>query len=290
MAKNLSFQQDYVTAYEKSKDKRINTGIINLAEMNFNIKQSLRKDKFDKEKKAENYGKKIDDCFSYMLTTFFKIDEVSPIYKGFQNLFAEAYLDDEVDYRERTKAKLNRIYGFVNDLGEQDLSGTALLSLIRRELTDGRVDEPINDTKFDAMFAQILFRSETMQLLTGEQRMSEAPHFLEQIATMESYLFSKRFFYDDYRKSVTGLANYLLARAGMPEIYINPSELKECYRYAQSGDKEELVVFYKEKICDSVKDLMIAPMKEINKKAFDDNATGGIHRDFTPSSLELRLN
>ena len=95
--------------------------------------------------------------------------------------------------------------------------------------------------------------------------MGLVPKFLEDIADMESFLFRKKLFKDDYRKSVTGLTNYLLARAELPLIYIKLIELDECYSYIETVtelyDNKGIVTFYKEKMCDSIENVLIIPMQ-----------------------------
>ena len=103
--------------------------------------------------------------------------------------------------------------------------------------------------------------------------MELVPKFLQNVGNLESHLFRKKLFYDDYRKSVTGLTNYLFARAGIPEIYIKPIELDEYYSYVtreQSVENTEIVTFYKEKICDSIEDILIKPMKDAIKYHTDE--------------------
>ena len=98
-----------------------------------------------------------------------------------------------------------------------------------------------------------------------DTKMSYIPSFLTNLADMESHLFKAKLFYDDYRKSVTGLMNYLLLRARLPLIYIKPIELDNYYEYInlanESFDNSEIETFYKEKMCDSIESDLILPMK-----------------------------
>ena len=296
MAKISGIQMDYVKAFEKLKEKKVDSRIISISEMNYDRKQELREYKLDPSKSAENYDGRIDSCYKYMLTTFYTVDDASPIYETFKKLFAVVYLDntddDTNDYSDKTMAKLNKLYSYINGLGDQDLSGTELLYLIQKEVIKKRskFDKPLVDTTLDTMFAQLLMRCEQMQLSgNATVKMVETEHFLESVAEMERHLFSEKLFYHDYRKSVTCLVNYLFSKAGVPQIYIKPIELDEYYACALSGNNQDLVTFYKEKICDSVEDTLVVPMKKIIKSSLDDSVTSSINKEFSPTALGLRL-
>ncbi len=297
MAKISGIQMDYVKAFEKLKENRVDPRIISISEMNYNRKQELCEYKLDPSKRAEDYDGRIDSCYRYMLTTFYTVDDASPIYGTFKRLFAKAYLDntddDTNDYSDKTMAKLNKLYGYINGLGDQDLSGTELLYLIQKEIIKkkSRFDKTLEDTELDAMFAQLLLKCEMLQLSgNADLKTHETESFLEGVAEMERHLFSKKFFYHDYRKSVTCLVNYLFSKAGVPQVYIKPIELDEYYDYAGREDNQALVTFYKEKICDSVEDTLIVPMKKIIKSSLDASVTRNISREFDPGALDLRLN
>lgn len=269
MAKISKIQKDYIKAYEEAKTKTNVSALLILTEMSYEEKESTVEYKNDVSK--EEYDSKIDTCFKHMLSTFFKIDHSSPIYSNFKEIYKQAYLDntddDTNDYRDETMAKLNRIYNFINNLGDQDLKGTELLSLIRKEVNG--VEEPLKDIYFDSLFDEIKWQCNNIQTATLEEKMDLLPSFFKNVGTMESHLFRKKLFYDDYRKSVTGLTNYLFERAGIPEIYIKPIELDDYYGYVNrigdSFDSKELSTFYKEKICDSIETAFILPMKEAIK-------------------------
>ena len=296
MAKISGIQKEYVEAFEKLKENKVDLRIVSVSEMNYDRKQELREYKLDPSKRAENYDGRIDSCYKYMLTTFYTVDDASPIYETFKNLFAVVYLDntddDTNDYSDKTMAKLNRLYSYINGLGDQDLTGTELLYLIQKEIIKKRskFDKPLADTTLDTMFAQLQIKCEQMQLSgNAAVKLAETEHFLEMVAETERYLFGKKFFYHDYRKSVTCLVNYLFSKAGVPQMHIKPIELDEYYKCASSNNNQDLVTFYKEKICDSVEDALIVPMKKIIKSSFDASVTSSITREFNPAALGLRL-
>lgn len=269
-------QNDYIKAYEKLKEKGINpSGIVMIAETSYDEKVRLVEYKFDLTKKANNYEDKIDSWYKSMIRVFYKVDDESPIYQNFREIFRKVFLDnkddDTNDYRDETMLKLNKIYSFIDDVNGQDLKGTELLSLIRKNITDERVDEPLEDITFDNMFEELKNKSEAISFSKSEQRIEMISDLLNGISKMETHLFREKLFYDDYRKSVIGLANYLLSKANVPEIYIKPIDLDEYYSYVNDGDDLQIVTFYKEKICDSLNDAFVVPMKLTIKHVVDES-------------------
>ena len=269
-------QNDYIKAYEKLKEKNINpSGMVMIAETSYDEKVRLVEYKFDLTKKANNYEDKIDSWYKSMIRVFYKVDDESPIYQNFREIFRKVFLDnkddDTNDYRDETMLKLNKIYSFIDDVNGQDLKGTELLSLIRKNITDERVDEPLEDITFDNMFEELKNKSEAISFSKSEQRIEMISDLLNGISKMETHLFREKLFYDDYRKSVIGLANYLLSKANVPEIYIKPIDLDEYYSYVNDGDDLQIVTFYKEKICDSLNDAFVVPMKLTIKHVVDES-------------------
>ena len=277
MGKISRNQKDYIKAYEELKKTGTNvSALINLTEMSYDSKEQLVQYKFDEQHRSEEYETKIDTYYRHMISTFFKVDAASPIYKNFKEIYSKVYLDntddDTNDYKDETMVKLNKIYDFINGLGDQDLKGTELLSLIRREVNG--VDEPLQDIYFDVQFEELKKQCDEVQLASVDKKMELVSTFLQNVGDMESHLFRHKLFYDDYRKSVTGLVNYLFARAGIPEIHIKPIELEEYYSYVSrenSVENIEIVVFYKEKICDSIEHVFIKPMKDAIKFYTDES-------------------
>ena len=276
MGKISRKQDDYIKAYEEYSKTGINvSALINLTEMSYEEKERLVQYKFEDKYRSEDYDSRINTCYRHMISTFLKIDNASPIYNNFKEIYSKVYLDntddDTNDYKDETMIKLNKIYNFINNLGDQDLKGTELLSLLRRELSG--IDEPLKDDYFDISFEELKGFSKEIQLSSVQEKMELVPKFLQNVGDLESHLFRKKLFYDDYRKSVTGLTNYLFARAGIPEIYIKPIELDEYYSYVtreNSIENNEIVTFYKEIICDSIEDIFIKPMKEAIKYHTDE--------------------
>lgn len=269
MGKISRNQKDYIKAYEAANTKANISALIMLTEMSYEEKEKIVEYKSDISE--EEYFDKINTCYKHMMTTFFRIDKASPIYDNFKEIYGKIYLDntddDTNDYKDETMVKLNIIYSFINNLGEQDLKGTELLSFISKEI-DG-IDKSLDDEYFDVLFEGLKKECDEIQISEIDKKMELIPNFLVNISDMEAHLFRKKLFYDDYRKSVTGLTNYLFARAGIPEIYIKPIELDSYYEYVNDVNEQfnnkKIVNFYKEKICDSIEHIFILPMKEAIK-------------------------
>jgi hypothetical protein len=269
MAKITVYQKEYLKAYEELLKTGVNvSGLVMLTEMSYNTKEKLVEYKSNPKYKANDYSKRMNACFTHMLSTFFKIDSASKIYDAYKRNFAVAYLDnkedDTNDYKDETMIKLNKIYNFINNLKDPELKGTELLSMIRKEITNGEIDEPLEDDYFNISFDYAKDICEQISLAGLDVKMVLISELLYEISDMETHLYRYKLFEEDYRKSITGLVNYLFSRAGIPEIYIKPIELDyyySCLARENSVDTEDLVVFYKEKMCDSIEDVLIAPMK-----------------------------
>lgn len=262
-------QKEYIKAYEVLSSEDINVyALLMLTEMSYEEKERLVEYKSNESLKSEDYYSKIDICYKHLLSTYFKINSASNVYNDFRNLFNNIYLDnkddDTNDYNDDTMAKLNKINNFINSIDiNKDLSGTELLSLIRKNLTSE--DKTLRDYYFDIQFREIKKECLDIKSADLDKKLELVPRLLEDIGDMESHLFRKKLFEDDYRKSVTGLTNYLLSLAELPEIYIKPIELDEYYEYVSrvnNINNEEIVTFYKEKMCDSIEQVLIAPMKK----------------------------
>ena len=271
MAIIIREQKEYIKAYEALSESGLNvSALIMLTSMSYEEKERLSEYKTIAKLRPEEYSKKIDICYRHLLSTFFKLDNASSIHNNFRDIFNKIYLDntddDTNDYTSETMIKLNRIYNFVNSVGDKDLSGTELLSLIRKEVS-GEDNGTLSDSYFDIQFDELKKQCDEIKATTEvDSKMELIPELLENIGDLESHLFRKQLFEDDYRKSVTGLVNYLLVRAELPEIYIKPIELDEYYGYVSrvnSIENTEIVTFIKEKICDSIESVVILPMKEV---------------------------
>ena len=268
MANITGYQQDYVRAYEEmSKDTNV-FALLMLTETSYGEKEKLSEYKLDPKYKAEDYNRRMDIYFKHMLSTFFKVDRAGDVYETYKDLFKIGYLDntndDTNDYRDETMVKLNKIYSFINNNSFKDFKGSELLREIRKEING--VDEGIVDAYYDASFNSLKEQSDMIRNESNlETKMSYIPNFFTELADMEIHLFRSKLFYDDYRKSVTGLMNYLLLRARLPLIYVKPIELDNYYDCIKLShelfDNDEIGTFYKEKMCDSIENNLIVPMK-----------------------------
>jgi Fic family protein len=80
-------------------------------------------------------------------------------------------------------------------------------------------------------------------------------------------------FPDGNKRSTRGIVNYLLERAGLPPVYVKFSELEKYQEALISAmtfnDYQTITNFYKNKLCDSIEELVIDPfvfaINEYNK-------------------------
>ena len=268
MANITGYQEDYVKAYEELSKTTNVFALLMLTETSYGEKEKLSEYKLDPKYKAEDYNKRIDTYFKHMLSTYFKVNSSYDIYETYRNLFKISYLDntndDTNDYRDETMIKLNKIYTFINANSYKEFTGSELLRAITKEINGS--DNGINDSYYDTSFKELKEQSDMIREESNiDIKMSYIPSFLTNLADMEAHLFKNKLFYDDYRKSVTGLMNYLLLRAKLPLIYIKPIELDNYYEYINQSnvlfDNSEIETFYKEKMCDSIEKNLIVPMK-----------------------------
>ena len=274
MANIMGYQEEYIKAYEALEEQKTNvSGLLMLTETSYDGIEKLIEYKSNPRLMPEDYYERLDVFYKHLLSTFFKIDSANSIYDTYKDLFRVTYLDnkdDETnDYKDETMLKLNKIYEFIDKNSEKDYTGTELLCAIRSEMTGKKED--LVDPYYDAIFSSLKEQSDVIRNKDDfESKMKFIPGFLSDIADMESHLFRKKLFYDDYRKSVTGLMNYLLLRARIPLVYIKPIDLEDYYRYIESSnDNKDIIAFYKEKMSDSIEIDLIKPMKKIGFTRID---------------------
>ena len=217
---------------------------------------------------VKDYNKRIDTYFKHMLSTYFKVNASFDAYDTYRDLFKVSYLDntndDTNDYKNETMIKLNKIYNFISANSYKEFTGSELLRAIVKEVNGNEPE--VEDSYYDISFKNLKEQSDIIREESNvETKMSYIPDFLTNLSDMEAHLFKSKLFYDDYRKSVTGLINYLLLRAKLPLIYIKPIELDNYYEYINHAnelfDNDEIETFYKEKMCDSIENNLIVPMK-----------------------------
>ena len=93
--------------------------------------------------------------------------------------------------------------------------------------------------------------------------LEQTPLFLEELLIYKAELIRIHPFPDGNGRSVRGLVNFLLERAGLPPIYVKANErtkYQEAMNKANGGhDYSSLINFYKNKLCDSIEELVIDP-------------------------------
>jgi len=274
MANILGYQEEYIKAYEALEEKKINvSGLLMLTETSYDGIVKLVEYKSNPRLMPEDFHDRLNVFYRHLLSTFFKVDSANNIYDTYKELFRVTYLnneDDETnDYNSETMIKLNKIYEYIDKNSQKDFTGIELLSGIRKEITSK--EEELEDPYYDKIFDSLKKQSDAIKNESDfENKMEYIPSFLSDISNMESHLFRKKLFYDDYRKTVTGLINYLFLRARLPLVYIKPIDLEDYYRFIEDSiDNKDIVSFYKEKMSDSIEIDLINPMKKISLNRID---------------------
>ncbi len=269
MAIITGYQEEYIKAYEALEEKKINvSGLLMLTEISYDGLLKLVEYKSNPKLMPEDFHDRLNVFYRHLLSTFFKVDSANNIYDTYKELFRVTYLDNEDDetndYNSETMIKLNKIYEYIDKNSQKDFTGIELLSGIRKEITNK--EEELEDSYYDSIFVSLKEQSDIIRNESDfETKMKYIPKFLSDISNMESHLFRKKLFYDDYRKSVTGLMNYLFLRARIPLVYIKPIDLEDYYKYIEkSVDNKDIISFYKEKMADSIEMDLIKPMKKIS--------------------------
>ena len=269
MAIITGYQEEYIKAYEALEEKKINvSGLLMLTETSYDGLLKLVEYKSNPKLMPEDFHDRLNVFYRHLLSTFFKVDSANNIYDTYKELFRVTYLDNEDDetndYNSETMIKLNKIYEYIDKNSQKDFTGIELLSGIRKEITNK--EEELEDSYYDSIFVSLKEQSDIIRNESDfETKMKYIPKFLSDISNMESHLFRNKLFYDDYRKSVTGLMNYLFLRARIPLVYIKPIDLEDYYKYIEkSVDNKDIISFYKEKMADSIEIDLIKPMKKIS--------------------------
>ena len=284
------------SVYEELEEDYNADGLINFSEVHYNSIKDLVAYKHDyidspdkpiediegkdyiedPEKRKKDYHRRINSYSNYLLSTFFKIDAVGDIYETYRAMFAIKYLDntddDTNDYTDKTMQKLNRIQLFIDSNSDREFTGIELLSEIRKTV-NGTKSEGLEDPYYDTHFEMLKGFSDRIRQSDIDTKMELMPHFLVELADMQNHLFRKKLFEDDYRKSVTGITNYLLTRARVPLMYVKPFELEDYYEYIKNVndrfDNSDLISFYQEKMSDTIITALILPMKDARRSIID---------------------
>jgi len=294
MANVISYQKTYVEAYKELAGKYDVSGLIMLSELNYDEIQKLAECKNDPKLVAKDYSKRVNSYFEYILSTFFRMSSVKDVYETHKALYERKYLDntddDTNDYSDETIQKLNRIYSFINSNIDRDFTGIELLSGIRKAV-NGEKSEGLEDDYYEVQIRILKNQSELIKESDLETKMSIIPTFFVEMADMQNHLLRKKLFKNDYRKSITGIANFFFMRAGLPLIYVKPIELDDYYGYItkvnELFDNSDLIAFYQEKMSESIEETLILPMKESIKPALDLKKTLIMNSDTEMDDIRL---
>lgn len=118
------------------------------------------------------------------------------------------------------------------------------------------------DREFDKLydFANKMFNSQI------EDRIHMTESFLEDLMRYKAELIRIHPFPDGNGRTIRGITNFLLEKAGLPPVYVKSSERGKYHEAMNKAivdnDYRYLIGFYENKLCDSIKELVIDPFDE----------------------------
>lgn len=137
------------------------------------------------------------------------------------------------------------------------------------------------DREFDKLYllADKMFNSQI------EDRIKMTDYFLTELMKYKTELIRIHPFPDGNGRTIRGITNFLLEKAGLPPVYVKSCERGKYHEAMNkailNNDYRYLIGFYKNKLCDSIKELVIDPFEEAiniykeNEKKKNDNKLDG---------------
>lgn len=267
---------------------------------------------------TNNIMDKIDDYTMSLLSIFFTLNSTNNMFSYVKKNFIEEYVKNESELEgfdekspnvKEMRLGLETMYRFLCSPENNATRGSTMLTDLHEKLYshveygkyareyrtepvihffgDIEVPEPhqiiramLNtDKQFDELY------EEANKIYNSDNRIDMINPFLEELMKYSVEVIRIQPFFDGNKRSVRGVINFLLERAGLPPVYVKVSE-DEKYKDALEDaiiDKNYKTItnFYKNKLCDSIEELVINPFeqaiemyKEEEKKKSENKADG----------------
>ena len=240
----------------------------------------------------------INDYTMHLLTIFFILNSSNKMFSYVEKNFIEEYVRNESEIEGVNDKSIHGIeemrgleamYRYIHS-GENEYStGSMILTDLheklfsyvddgsygRRYRTDVRylpgsgysLEHPeyivSSMRQADRMFDKLYDKADEMSKKDPEDMIHDVNPFLLELMKYKAELIRIHPFPDGNGRSVRGLVNFLLERAGLPPVYVKACErtkYQEAMNKANSEQKyDSLINFYKNKICDSIEELVINP-------------------------------
>ena len=240
----------------------------------------------------------IDDYSMHLLTIFFILNSSNKMFNYVERNFIEEYVRNESDIegvndlsihgKEEMKG-IEAMYRYINS-GENEYSTGSMILTDLHEKLFSYVDDGAYSRRYrtdvrylpesgyelespelivrsmrqaDRQFDELYEESEKMANSEIEDRINMVNPFLDKLLRYKAELIRIHPFPDGNGRTVRGIVNFLLERAGLPPVYVKACERTK-YQEAMNKangehDYTSLINFYKNKLCDSIEELVIDP-------------------------------
>ena len=240
----------------------------------------------------------IDDYSMHLITLFFILNSSNKMFNYVERNFIEEYVRNESEIEGVTdkspngkeiQAGLETMYRFLHSPENDSTTGSIMITDLHEKLFShveyGKYARAYRtDTRFfpgtgieledpymiprcmrqaDRQFDELLKDAEDIFNSEPEDKTEKVNPFLEKLMKYKIEIIRIHPFPDGNKRSTRGLVNYLLEKAGLPPVYVKFSELDK-YQEAliqamKYGDYQTITNFYKNKLCDSIEELVIDP-------------------------------
>lgn len=262
----------------------------------------------------------IDDYTMHLLLVFFILNSSNNMFSYVNKNFIDEYVKNESEiegvndlsmHGEEEMQGLEAMYRYINS-GENEYStGSLILTDLHEKLfsaaeggayarsyrTDTRflpgsgveLEDPYMIVRSmrnaDKMFDELFELSDKLSKSEIEDKMPMLNKFLDKLMKYKAELVRIHPFPDGNGRSIRGLTNFLLERAGLPPVYVKAVEKEKYYEAMNKAivdsDYRYLNGFYKNKLCDSIEELVINPFEQAidiykeQKEKFNKNKLDG---------------
>ena len=239
----------------------------------------------------------IDDYTMHLLLMFFCLNSTNEMFTYIDKNFINDYVRneselekvDESDNAREVKAGLASMYKFLLSPENTATTGSMMITDLHEKLfshvEDGRYARAYRtDVRFfpgtgieledpyliprcmraaDRTFAELYDEADKIFHSEVEDRINMVNPFLEKLMKYKVEVIRIHPFPDGNKRSTRGVVNFLLKRAGLLPVYIKICEQDKYYEALvaamRDGNYDVLIDFYKNKLCDSIEELVVNP-------------------------------
>lgn len=251
----------------------------------------------------------IDDYTSHLLLSFFMLNSSNEMFSYVERNFIQEYvrneseiegIDEKSEEGKMIREGLEVMYRFLHSKENNSTTGSIMLTDLHEQLFSlveyGKYARQLRtDVRFfpgtgieledpylipralrqsDRLFDELYEDAEKMANSDVEERMFMVNPFLEKLMKYKVEIIRIHPFSDGNKRSTRGIVNYLLERAGLPPVYVKINEhdkYQEALVDAMKNNKYQTMInFYKNKLCDSIEELVVNPFAYAIDKYHED--------------------